>query len=87
MRHDSRTVLSETIGRVLDSPDQIDPGLFAVIPDPKGLDSLEKSAWVQLLNWSHDAELRNRHPAHAEFSRKRLMGLRRKLEAYPSLIA
>jgi hypothetical protein len=43
--------------------------------DPKDLSPLEKSAWLQLHNWSQDKQLRLQFPHHAEFSKRRLAQL------------
>ena len=77
---DSRTAILEAIRQALAGepcPEQ----LREAISSPNRLGALEKSAWVQLQNWSADEKLRLQFPKHAEFSRRRLVGLLEQLEA------
>lgn len=41
-------------------------------PHREGLSQIEKSAWLQLRNWSLDEPLREISPAHMLYSRHRL---------------
>lgn len=50
------------------------------IANPQRLTAIEKSAWVQLHNWSADANLRAQYPQIADFSRRRINELLVQLE-------
>lgn len=76
---DSRTAIAEAIRQVL-AGEPAPERLFSTIAFPGRLGALEKSAWVQLQNWSDDEKLRLQFPEHAEFSRRRLAELLKRLE-------
>ena len=70
---ESRIVLKQALERAL--ADDFDEGHWQLASDPKDLSPLEKSAWLQLHNWSQDQQLRSEYPSHADFSRRRLSQL------------
>ena len=76
---DSRSALAEALKRALAG--EPDPAhLRATISNPHRLSALEKSAWLQLHNWSADEYLRSQFPKHAEFSERRMIDLLLQLE-------
>ena len=79
-KDDSRSALAEALRRALAG--EHDPNqLRKVVSTPQSLSALEKSAWLQLQNWSADEPLRIQYPRHAEFTRRRLTGLLKRLDA------
>jgi hypothetical protein len=70
---ETRFVLKQALERAL--ADDSDGAHWQLATDPKDLSPLEKSAWLQLHNWSQDRQLRLQFPTHAEFSRRRLAEL------------
>ena len=78
-KDDSRTAIVEAIRQVL-AGEPAPERLRNAIASPSRLGALEKSAWVQLQNWSADENLRRQFPKHAEFSRRRLTELLEQLE-------
>ena len=70
---DSRFELKKALERAL--ADDSHETHWQLAADPKDLSPLEKSAWLQLQNWSQDKQLRLQFPNHAEFSKRRLAQL------------
>jgi hypothetical protein len=73
-KQDSRHTLKKAIERAL-AGDSSPTSYWQLVADPKDLSALEKSAWLQLHNWSEDRQLRLQFPNHAEFSKRRLVQL------------
>ena len=77
--NDSRSALAEALKRAL-AGDYDYAQLQSANFSPQRLSALEKSAWLQLYNWSADEHLRSQFPKHAEFSRRRMNELLSLLE-------
>lgn len=78
-QNDSRTFLKNAIKQTLENG-LCPPQMAERAGDPRSLTMLEKSAWLQLHNWSADEGLRQQNEGVAEFSRRRLAALLASLE-------
>lgn len=78
-KNDSRSALAEALKLAL-AGDHDPARLGNAIANPQRLTAIEKSAWVQLHNWSADANLRAQYPQIADFSRRRINELLVQLE-------
>lgn len=65
-----RTYLLEALQRVVNGGDIKQDELDAAVPNPLGLDPLEKDAWQQLSHWADDADIRQKDAAYAIFKRE-----------------
>ena len=77
--NDSRAFLKNAIKQTLENG-FCPPQIAELAGDPRSLTMLEKSAWLQLHNWSADEGLRRQNEGVAEFSRRRLAALLASLE-------
>lgn len=78
-KNDSRSALAEALKRAL-AGDHDPVQLKDAVSNPQRLTAIEKSAWVQLHNWSADENLRIQYPQIAESSRRRINELLLQLE-------
>ena len=70
IRSDSRTMLTEVLHDCLSGSTSLE--IDETFPQREDLSQIEKSAWLQLRNWSLDEPLREISPAHMLYSRYRL---------------
>lgn len=70
---DSRAILKDVLRRCLCGEPAEE--ISELLPRPEGLSKIEKSAWLQLHNWSSERRLREETTAHAQYSRNRLTHL------------
>lgn len=70
---DPRTILKDELRRCLCGEPAGE--ISELLPRPAGLSQIEKSAWLQLHDWSSDRRLRQVSTAHAQYSRNRLTHL------------
>ncbi|MBE5075071.1 hypothetical protein IM511_12315 [Erythrobacteraceae bacterium E2-1 Yellow Sea] len=78
---DTRTFLADAIRRALSGQDVPNPQVEQHYAGWRDLSLTQRSALVQLQNWSKDGPLRAEFAPHAEYSQHRLTHLLDELEA------
>ncbi|MDX1580468.1 MAG: hypothetical protein R3360_02480 [Alphaproteobacteria bacterium] len=78
---ENRRVLADAIRQTLSGNEVAESQFSSLISDWRELCQKEKSALLQLRNWSEDRMLRDQFARHAEYSHNRLQGLLEALEA------
>lgn len=77
---DTKVFLTNAIRRALSGEELVEAHIRDHIEEWPNQSQLEKSALVQLQNWTQDRQLRSQFAEHAEYNQRRLANLLRALE-------
>jgi hypothetical protein len=75
-----RAFLLAALRRVIDGGDISEDELDAAIADPRALKGLEQNAWLGLVYWAEDDDIRAKKPNYGPMRRKGLADLLSRLE-------